>query len=87
MNVRRRSYGTSWTASKKVALGLALSHREMSIGGTVLLKTDAPAEAIIARVPKEADQYGEHEYWVDRRQLRKVKVVKRFLPADPPPTE
>jgi hypothetical protein len=54
-NRRRRTYGLSWTAelAKSFANGIMRTHQ----GGSVVLKTHAPAEAIIC-APKLAAQFG-----------------------------
>jgi hypothetical protein len=50
----------------------------MSTGGSVLLETLAPAEAIICAPALLDDRYGEKEYIVDRRRLTFVNVIDRF---------
>ena len=47
-------------------------------GGSVVLETLAPKEAIICKVPRTQDRYHEEEYIVDRRYLMAVKVTERF---------
>jgi hypothetical protein len=47
-------------------------------GGSVLLETHAPAEAIICTVPDRQDRYGEKEVLIDRRRLAGVRVVARY---------
>lgn len=78
-NRRQRTYGLSWSASADVAR----CHAEKtlcrsSLGGSVLLETIAPADAVISRVPATKDHYREEEYVVDRRRLTSVKVIERF---------
>jgi hypothetical protein len=46
-------------------------------GGSVVVVTDAPAEAIICAPALLGDDYGEEEFIVDRRRLRSVRVVTR----------
>ena len=79
-NRRRRTYGMAWSADREAAACFA-GHRDRraSMGGSVLVRTVAPSEAIIcaphvlgARRPAEA------EYIVDRRRLTDVTVLERF---------
>ena len=44
-------------------------------GGSILLETMAPPEAIICAPAMFGDRYAEQEYVVDRRRLTGVKVV------------
>ena len=55
------------------------------IGGTILLETIAPMEAIVCVPDDHVDEVhdGEAEYLVDRRRLGNVAVMKRY-PATPP---
>ncbi len=48
-----------------------------------MLRTHAPAGAIIAKVPDAGDRYAEAEVLVDRRMLGPVQVIRRYpeLPA------
>jgi hypothetical protein len=80
-NRRRRTYGQAWSASREAATCFAIHKpRRSSVGGSVLLRTVAPPDAIIcaphvlgARRPTEA------EYIVDRRRLSGgVTVLERF---------
>lgn len=73
-NRRRQTYGLSWTTSREVAEGFARARQEIYQGGTVLLRTEAPVEAIIW----ESDDFGEAEVMVDRRRLGKVELVERY---------
>lgn len=50
-NRRQRTYGLSWSRNAQVADHFARSHVRMIQGGTVVLETDAPAEAIVSVVP------------------------------------
>lgn len=78
-NRRRRTYGLSWSASADVARSHAKKGECRACrGGSVLLETMAPADAIISRVRFSEDRYGEIEYVVDRRRLTSVKVIERF---------
>src|SRR5690606_17139289 len=74
-NLRRRTYGPSWTKSREMAETFALQDRwRYTRGGSVLLETLAPAEAIICA----SDEFQEEEYLVDRRMLDNVKVLDRY---------
>ncbi len=46
--------------------------------GSVLLAADVPAEAIVWAIHKCTDVHDEVEYIVDRRRLRRVRVLERF---------
>lgn len=58
-NRRRRTYGPSWTTSIEVARHFASNtlHRTC-VGGSVLLETMAPAEAIVCAPAQIDDRYG-----------------------------
>ncbi len=78
-NRSRRTYGLSWTASIEVARNHAMKGiARTAKGGSVVLETLAPKEAIICKVPRTQDRYHEEEYIVDRRYLMAVKVTERF---------
>jgi len=47
-------------------------------GGSVILETAAPPEAVICAPFLIDNRYGEDEYIVDRRHLGTVRVVARF---------
>jgi hypothetical protein len=47
-------------------------------GGSVLLKTVAPPDAIVCAPALHDESWGESEYLVDRRKLAKVEVIERF---------
>jgi hypothetical protein len=75
----RRTYGMSWSASEAVADGFARGVWQEFVGGSVLLQTLAPAEAIIsAPCFLGEDECDELEYVVDRRKLGKVNVLRRY---------
>ena len=78
LNRSRRTYGLSWTSSVEVARNHAKGFWIHSEGGSVVIETHAPRDAIICKVPKSEDRYNEAEYVVDRRRLTTVKVVERF---------
>lgn len=42
------------------------------------MKTPAQPDAIISRIPDDEDRYGEIEYLVDRRRLRRVTIVANY---------
>ncbi len=77
-NRKRKTYGLSWSDKEEVARGFAKKWVAMYDGGTVLLKTVAPADAIISAPCLVADRYEEGEFIVDRRRLKKVLVLERF---------
>lgn len=77
-NRRHRTYGMSWTTDRKVAEYFAETHRHHYIGGSVLLETDAPPDAIICAPHQLGDDYAEAEYIIDRRRLGAVRVLARF---------
>jgi hypothetical protein len=70
-NRRCRSYGLSWTANPEVARGFANGLWRTFTGGSVVVRTDAPADAIIS-VPGSA----EDEVIIDRRRLGRVDVIE-----------
>ena len=72
-NRRRRSYGLSWTANPEVARGFANSLWCTFTGGSVVIRTDAPADTIIS-VPGSA----EDEVIIDPRRLGHVDVIERL---------
>ena len=74
-NRKRRTYGLAWSTKREVAEGFARGTWRTFKGGSVLLSTVAPREAIICCVGNER---GEAEYLVDRRALKVVSVVERF---------
>jgi hypothetical protein len=79
MNRKHRSYGFSWSANEKIARDYAQRENwRASQGGSVLLKTKAPARAVICAPALLNNRYGEEEYFVDRRRLTKVVVLERF---------
>jgi hypothetical protein len=82
---RGRSYGLSWSASREVAAGHAQGLWRHCRGGSVLLEALAPPDAIICRIHADEDRYGETEYLVDRRRLRRVQVAAKYseLPVLP----
>lgn len=76
-NRRRRTYGMSWSASPQVADEFATNRpfpRSFQ-GGSVLLRAEAPPEAIICAPGVDN---GEEEYLVDRRRLGRVEVLARY---------
>lgn len=81
-NRQRRTYGPSWTESIEVARQYAEGTWRTFKGGSVLLETRAPPEAVICAPAMFDDRYAEREYIVDRRRLSAVKVVQRFSQLD-----
>ena len=80
LSSRERSYGTSWSESKEVADAYAQTGLcRASKSGSVLLRTQAPTQAIICAICDHADdRYHEKEFIVDRRRLAKVNVLERY---------
>ena len=84
-NRTRRTYGLSWTTRRKVAVAFAENTiRRHAPGGTVLLRAEVPASAIIAKIVRRHDRYGENEILVDRRGLKPgaVRVVQTYPHID-----
>jgi hypothetical protein len=76
-NHRHRSYGFSWTSRVTIAKGYAQSGASVCLGGSVLIETVAPSDAIVYARSIEGD------YVVDRRLLKDVIPLRRFV-AQPP---
>ena len=75
---RRRTYGFSWTSDIAIAETFAQERRCWN-GGSVLLETVAPPEAIICAIGEASGNlYDESEFAVDRRNLRAVRVLRRY---------
>jgi hypothetical protein len=74
-----RTYGIAWSADRDTAMRFAREpwHNGRK-GGSVLLETLAPREAIISSTHLIGDHYGEQEYLLDRRRLKSVKVIDRY---------
>jgi hypothetical protein len=78
-NRSRRTYGLSWTACADIARDFAETGSwRASDGGSALLETLAPPDAIICAPALLDDRYAEKEYIVDRRRLTSVKAIERF---------
>ena len=86
----RKLYGPSWSASIEEADFFARRF-QYRLGGSVVLETLAPAEAIISAPCLTGPyfehahgkrQYDEHEYLVDGRRLHTVRVVRRYQQID-----
>jgi hypothetical protein len=75
---RMRCYGLSWTRSREVAESHAKGLWRACSGGSMVLETLAPTDAVICRVDRNEDRYGETEYLLDRRRLHRVKVLTRY---------
>jgi hypothetical protein len=69
--------GSSWTASEEVARSFMNGVWRTFEGASVLLRTEAPAEAAICCPLMLDDRYSEAEYLVDRRRLSRVEVMER----------
>lgn len=82
-NRRRRTYGLSWTTSVEVARGFAAGIWRNTEGGSVVVRCDAPAEAIICAPSLEGSRYDEAEFLVDRRRLGRVRLVERYSACRP----
>jgi hypothetical protein len=68
----------------EVARGFANGHWRTFNGGSVVISTLAPREAIISVPGLEHERFeAENEYLVDRRRLKAVDVLERF--SQPPP--
>jgi hypothetical protein len=83
---KRKFYGASWSSDIEAADWFA-RHYQATSGGTVVLETIAPTEAIISAPGidglylENADgkrMFDEFEYIVDGRRLRRVTVVRRY---------
>ena len=78
-NRRHRTYGIAWSTDINVAGSFAEKICAETERESVVLETHAPSAAIIC-APKEHDnRFGEDEYLVDRRRLKFIKVIKRFV--------
>jgi hypothetical protein len=69
-----QTYGASWSTDIEVARGFARSRAKMYEGGAVLLRTEAPTEAIVLHI----NDFVEDECIVDRRLLGRVEVLERY---------
>ncbi|WP_149746736.1 hypothetical protein [Rhizobium sp. RU35A] len=74
LNRKRRSYGASWSSDIEVADSFARDYWRDHTGGSVLLRTVVPPEAIIFMT----NEAGESEYVVDRRKLKRIEVIRRY---------
>ena len=52
-------------------------------GGSVVLKSVVPPDAIICALALHGNNYGEDEYLVDRRKLGPVEVLERVSQISP----
>lgn len=80
LNHEARSYGVSWTNKRSVAEMFARGLNRCPVTGGVLLRTEAPASAILAAPNAHSLYLGEYEYVIDRRYLEIVEVVERYAP-------
>lgn len=82
-NRRNRTYGLAWSADINVARSFAEETWVKKEGDSVLLETDAPSNAIICAPGEHDDRFAEAEYIVDRRRLKSIKVIDRFVAISP----
>lgn len=70
----------SWSRSEDVARGFALAPfgQRGTTGGSVLLHTVAPRDAVICFVAADDDSYLEQEVLIDRKRLGAVRVIRRY---------
>lgn len=80
-NRKHRTYGMSWSTSQEVAESFAAGIWRKTEGGSVVLRTVAPASAILCRCESGAHDE-EDEYLVDRRRLGTVDLIKRYSQVD-----
>lgn len=82
----RKFFGPSWSDSLEEADGFARQYQYYA-GGSVVLETMAPSHAIVSAPhlwdrywlePDGTRRYDEHEYLVDGRRLRGVRVLRRY---------
>jgi hypothetical protein len=74
----RRTYGASWTRDEAIADSFARGDTRTHVGGSAVLRTVAPASAIIIAIPRSLDDFEEREVIIDRRRLGRVDVVTRY---------
>jgi hypothetical protein len=74
----RLSYGVSWCTDRERAKRDALAARRR-LGGSVLLETNAPPEAIV--FAPSSGRGDERRHVVDRRLLHEVTMVERLADA------
>jgi hypothetical protein len=79
-NHEARTYGPSWTSKRNVAEMFARGLNCCPQTGGVLLRTEAPANAVLAPPNDHSHYLGELEYVVDRRALNWIEVLESFLP-------
>jgi hypothetical protein len=78
VNRKRRTYGASWSRDRVAAECFARDgFQRAAKGGTVLLETDAPAQAIVAFIDGTRFKC-EEEVIIDRRCLNSVRVLARY---------
>jgi hypothetical protein len=82
-NRRRRTYGPSWTSSLETARAFAYGVWRTFDGGSVVLKSLVPSDAIIYAPASHSDHYGEDECLVDRHKLGRVEVIERVSQISP----
>jgi hypothetical protein len=77
-NHEAQLYGVSWTNKRSVAEIFASGLNRCPVTGGVLLRTEAPASAILAAPNAHSLYLDEYEYVIDRRCLGIVEVVERY---------
>lgn len=79
-NHQSKCYGPSWSSKQAVAERFASGLNRCPKSGGVVLRTIAPANAILASPKTGLHMIEEAEYIVDRRHLQHIEVVQRFPP-------
>lgn len=79
-NHEARTYGPSWTIKRETAKTYARGLNCCPLTGGVLLRTIAPAEAVLAPPNDHSRYLDDFEYVVDRRALNRVEVLESFPP-------
>jgi hypothetical protein len=77
-NHLNNAYGFSWTTDRKTAEMFAAGLNCFPPDGGVLLTTIAPARAILSEPNDHSRHLQEAEYFVDRRHLDEIHVIKRY---------
>jgi hypothetical protein len=81
-NLRNRTYGLAWSASQEMDEGFARGIWRTFEGGSVLLRAQAPAAAIICCLG-DHERPEEEEYLVEARRLGRVELLARFSQQSP----
>lgn len=78
---RYGAYGISWSSDRQIAERFAehpLARMRCGAGGSAVYEVLAPPEAIVGTSCDVGDPYQEREYFVDRRRLGPVQVLREF---------